>query len=107
MDAQDIMEFAGKFSYAFAIIVGIILIVLIWYKVTGHSPEAVDIVLTLQGITIAGLFGFIYKFAKFEGRVESDIKKLQVDWSEMRIQFLEMRKDLSEIKGALNRKKLA
>lgn len=117
MDAQDVMEFAGKVSYAFAIIVGTIVIVLIWYKITGHSPDALDLVLVLQGASVAGLIGLAYRQGKLEGKIDefnqkfgllaTDFKALQSDVRKMQFDIKNLQVDVSEIKRIVSKKKAA
>lgn len=112
MDAQDIMEFAGKASYAFAIIAGIIVTALIWYKITGHSPTALDLVMALQVATIGIVAGLGYKFAEFKGKMEEwtrgheqKFAALATDFKASQIDFRKMQSDTAEIKQILTKKK--
>lgn len=124
MDAQDIMEFAGKISYAFAIIVGIVLIVLIWYKITGHSPDALDVILVFQGVTMAAIFGMAYRQGKLEEKMDEfnkkfgllatdfkalqgDMRNSQSDFKLMRMEVRSIKEDISEIKRIVSKKKAA
>ncbi len=124
MDAQDIMEFAGKFSYAFAIIVGIIMIALIWYKITGHSPEALDLVLVFQGVTMATIFGMAYRQGKLEEKMDEfnkkfgllatdfkalqgEVRNLQSDFKLIRVEVKTVKANISEIKQIVSKKKIA
>lgn len=124
MDAQDIMEFARKASYAFAIIAGIIVIALIWYKITGHSPEALDLVLVFQGVTMAAIFGMAYRQGKLEEKMDEfnkkfgllatdfkalqgDVRNLQSDFKLIRIEAKAVKTDISEIKRIVSKKRAA
>ena len=105
MDQQDILEFIGKFSYAISVIGLIVVIALVWYKITGHSPTLLDLVVGLQIATIVAMFGCCSLFSEFKGRTEefmsgynqkfgllatdfkafqADVRKLQTDVSEIR-----------------------
>ena len=119
MDQQDLIEIVGKLLYAASIIVVIVLIALIWYKITGHSPTADQMIITLQSGTIAAIFGFIYYFAEFKGSTKSDIRSLQRDvfklqqsWSDMQKEAIKsqakissIQDDVSEIKRILSKKR--
>ena len=108
MDAQGIMEFAGKVSYAFAIITGIIVTALIWYKITGHSPDALDVVLVFQGVTMATLFGLAYRQGKLEEKMDEFNRKfglLATDFKASQIEFRKMQSDISEIKRIVSKRR--
>lgn len=122
MDVQDVMEFAGKFSYAFAITAGIILIVLIWYKISGHSPDTLDVILVFQGVSVATLFGLAYRQGKLEEKMDEfnrkfgllatdfkalqgDVRNSQSDFKLMRMEVKAIKADVSEIKHILIKKR--
>ena len=70
MDQQDVIEITGKIIYAISTVGLIIAIGLIWYKITGHSPTAIDLVLVFQGAVFAGLVGLAYRQGKLEGKMD-------------------------------------
>ena len=119
MDQQDLIEITGKVIYTIAILGIIIAIGLIWYKITGHSPNADQIIITLESAILAAVFGFIYYFADFKGATRSDIRRLQEDvtsvkqlTSKSQTEFLGMKfklsnveKDITQIKKFLTKRR--
>ena len=119
MDQQDFIGITGKIIYAISILGVIIAIGLVWYKITGHSPNADQIIITLESTILAAVFGFIYYFADFKGATRSDIRKLQEDvtsvkqlTSKSQTEFLEMKfklsnveKDIAQIKKFLTKRR--
>ncbi len=81
MDQQDFIEIIGKGASAASIMLIIIVIGMVWYKITGHSPTLTDFILGFQIATLTLLVGFIYHFGKFQGKAEhfidgnSDLKE--------------------------------
>ncbi len=121
MDQQDIIEAVGKIIYAISTAGLIIAIALVWYKITGHSPNANQIIIALESAILAAIFGFIYYFADFKGATRSDMRRLQEDTSsvkqlnsKMQMEFLEMKiklsnveTDVSQIKKILTKRRTA
>ena len=108
MDQQDVIEITGKVSYTIAILGLIIAIGLVWYKITGHSPTALDLVLVFQGATFTGLVGLAYRQGKLEGKMDEFNQKfglLATDFKASQIEFRKMHSDIAEIKRILSKKR--
>lgn len=112
MDQHDILEVIGKFSYIISITALIIMIALVWYKITGHSPTLLDLVVGLQIATFVAMFGCCLHFSEFKGKTEefmsqhtqkfgllaTDFKALQADVRNIKI-------DISEIRRGFDKRK--
>ena len=105
MDQQDILEFMGKFPYIISVIGFIIVIVLIWYKITGHSPTADQIIITFETAILAAVFGFIYYFADFKGATQSDIRKLREEASDIKRIISQMQLQLMKIEVKISHRR--
>lgn len=105
MDQQDILEFMGKFSYIISVIGFIVVIVLIWYKITGHSPTADQIIITFETAILAVIFGFIYYFADFKGATQSDVRKLREEVSDIKRTISQMQLQLMKIEVKLSHRR--
>ncbi|HLD96977.1 MAG TPA: hypothetical protein VI934_01390 [Candidatus Nanoarchaeia archaeon] len=112
MDQHDVLEFIGKSSYIVAAVGLIIMIALIWYKITGHSPALLDLVVGLQIATVIALFGCCSHFSEFKGRTEefrSGYKQkfglLAIDFKALQADVRKMQSDISEIKRIVSEKR--
>ncbi|MBI3036958.1 hypothetical protein HYY73_04395 [Candidatus Woesearchaeota archaeon] len=105
MDQQDILEFMGKFSHIISVIGFIVVIVLIWYKITGHSPTADQIIITFETAILAAIFGFIYYFADFKGATQSDVRKLREEASDIKRIISQMQLQLMKIEVKLSHRR--
>ena len=110
MDQQDFIDITGKIIYALSISGLIIAVGLVWYKITGHSPTAIDLVLVLQGATFTGLVGLAYRQGKLEGKMDEFNQKfglLATDFKASQTEFRKMQSDIAEIKRIVSKKRLA
>ncbi len=114
MDQQDILEFIGKLSYVISVTGFIIVIALIWYKITGHSPTLLDLVVGLQIATVIALFGCCSHFSEFKGKTEEFMPEykqkfglLAMDFKALQVDVRKMQSDISEIKRIVSRKRAA
>ena len=114
MDQQDILEFIGKTSYFLSIVGLAIVIGLVWYKITGHSPTLLDLVVGLQIATVIALFGCCSHFSEFKGKTEefmSEYKQkfglLATDFKALQVDVRKIQTDVSEIKRILSKRKSA
>lgn len=114
MDQQDVLELVGKFSYIISVVGLIVVIALIWYKITGHSPTLLDLVVGLQIATVIVLFGCCSHFSEFKGKTEefmSEYKQkfglLAMDFKALQAAVRKMQSDISEIKRIVSRKRAA
>lgn len=94
MNIQKVIE---RILYLTPVIGSAVMVILISYKITGHSPTTLDIVLGLQLTTVATMLGFLYRFGKFEGKTRIDVKYIKRDVHDLKT-------DVKEIKGIIGRK---
>ena len=110
MDQQDVIEITGKIIYTISITGLIIAVGLVWYKLTGHSPTAIDLVLVFQGATFAGIVGLAYRQGKVEGKIDEFNQKfglLATDFKASQIEFRKMQSDVAEVKRIVSKKRAA
>lgn len=119
MDQQDAIEIIGKIIYVISTAGLIIAVGLVWYKLTGHSPTADQIIIAFETAILAAVFGFIYYFADFKGATRSDIRRLREDMTsvkqltskiqmellEIKIKFSNVETDVTQIKKILTKRK--
>ncbi|MBI2550451.1 hypothetical protein HYV83_04710 [Candidatus Woesearchaeota archaeon] len=105
MDQQDVLEFMGKFSYIISVIGFIVMIGMIWYKITGHSPTADQIIITFETAILAAIFGFIYYFADFKGATQSDVRKLREEASDIKRIISQMQLQLMKIEVKISHRR--
>ena len=110
MDQQDAIEIIGKIIYVISTAGLIIAVGLVWYKLTGHSPTAIDLVLVFQGATFAGIVGLAYRQGKVEGKIDEFNQKfglLATDFKASQIEFRKMQSDVAEVKRIVSKKRAA
>ena len=95
-----------RVSYGLTIIVLLVIISALIYKVTGHSPAALDLVIGLQIATLAALFTCCMRFSEFKGRTEEFMKNTRQEFVTAGAQMKRVQSDLAEIKQVLIRKKI-
>ncbi len=95
MNVQNAIE---RILYLISIIGAAVMIILIAYKLTGHSPTTLDIVLGLQITTVATVLGFIYRFGKFEGKTRTDIGYIKRDVHDLKTDVSNLKTNVSSLK---------
>lgn len=106
---MKIEELMAKIFYAISVVVGIIMIMVLVYKVLGHSPTATDIILGLQMLTITGVMSLAYNFGTFKGEVRQFMRNteqrflgIEATLKEIQKELKELREDSIKIKEKLN-----
>ncbi len=95
MNAQTAIE---RILYILSIIGAAAMIILIAYKLTGHSPTTLDVVLGLQITTVATVLGFIYRFGKFEGKTRTDAEYIKRDVHGLKTDVSSLKTDVGSLK---------
>ena len=121
---MDIFKFMDEAFYWIPIGLAIMAIGLLLYKLTGHSPSTLDVILVFQGVTMAALFGMAYRQGKLEEKMDEfngkfsllaidfkvsqgEVRSLQSDFKLMRAEFKMIPADIAEIKRLVGKRRLA
>ena len=111
MDASKIIDAIDKVLYAITIVGLVIMIVLIGFKIVGHSPTILDLLIGLQLLILGVLLTCCGHFLVFKGRTEEFMKNymrqfglLAADFKASQTELRKMQIHIAEIKRKLSKR---